>query len=141
MKIRPWATFHADFPDDYLEDEERIIQFGGKNVAEAIAELLTALGYRASEPISAEERGWEIDLDTDDRSLWFRVTDLGDRHALLAQDPTFLAGLFGQHPAYLKYLRELHAALTSDPRFKNIVWWPFNKFEEEGKGAAEPIGK
>jgi len=143
VKIRPWASCDADFPDDQIEVDDDIVQFGGRNVAEAIAEIVTGLGCRPSEPISAEEQGWELDIKTDDQPLWIRVCDQGDRHfSLLMEDATVLIRLFSRtHPTFVRMLRELHLALAADARFQNIVWWPYKKFEVKGKGAPEPVSK
>ena len=62
MKIRPWAEFDSTLPDDQIdsEDEMDILQFAGKGVSEALAEILKGLGCEVLELIYLHERGWEV---------------------------------------------------------------------------------
>ena len=62
MKIRPWAEFESTLPDDQIdsEDEMDILQFAGKGVSEALAEILKGLGCEVLQLIYLHERGWEV---------------------------------------------------------------------------------
>jgi hypothetical protein len=63
ISVKPLAQFRADFPSDVVEDDGRIVQFGGGNVAEAITQILSRLGCRVAAPIYAGEHGWELDIN------------------------------------------------------------------------------
>ncbi len=88
MMIRNLATFRADFPDDQIDDDNDIVQYGGKGVTEAIREMLVGLGYGVSEPIHAHEHGWELHIEAQERNLWCQVTDLREYMILIFDNPT-----------------------------------------------------
>jgi len=125
MIVRPWAIFKADFPDDMIEDEHDIVQFGGLGVAEAIGEILTQMGCLVSDPIYGELHGWGLAIQVRSRDLWCQITDGGDQEVrLYIEALSWLDKILRRcNPAYIETLEKLHAALTSDPRFDQIQWF------------------
>lgn len=139
MRIRNWATFTADLPDDQIEDGPEIIQYGGKSVMEAIAVMLTRLGCVVGQPTHAHEHGWELNVDFGKRRLWCQVT-LIEGYLFVLEDPSFFSKLLGrQDPRYLNLLTRLAEELGRDPRFHDVLWFYHEDVLSDVPGAKEPV--
>jgi hypothetical protein len=142
MKIRPWARCVSDLPSDHVEDEFQIVQLGGKGVASTIGEILRDLGYKVSEPVSANDNGWEIYVlaAKPRRRLWCQVTFMDDHYLLFFGQNSWIAEFFGKcHPAYVDALSRLAAALADDARFREIRWFTSDELYTEATGASCPV--
>lgn len=139
MKIRPWATFTSNLPDDHVEDGPRIIQFGGRSVVNAIADILRGLGCTVGEPIYAEENGWEVHVLAGERRrrLWCQVTFRNDYLVFFGQNSWIADFLGSHHPAYLDALNRLAGALADDARFQHVRW--YDDIHTRGPGAPCPV--
>jgi hypothetical protein len=123
VKVKPWAGFIADFPDDQVEDGGDIKLFGGRNVAVAIGEILTGLGCRVSAPEYAELHGWDFDAYYQDRRFWCQVTSFHPAFHLLLDDPAVTRGTRKKNAAaYAELAEKAAAALEADPRFHRVEW-------------------
>lgn len=142
MKVRTWATFTSDLPDDHIENEagDEILQFGGKSVAAAIGEILTGLGCVVSPPIYANEHGWELDVKFEKRRLWCQVT-LIEGWVMVFEDTSFMRGLLGHHRLYLDVLTRLAQELECDPRFHDVLWFRSDEVLTGRVGAKEPVSE
>ncbi len=139
MIVRSCATFTADLPDDHIEEGPRIIQFGGKSVAQAITEILTRLGCVVDPPRYADEHGWELDIKLGKRRLWCQVTFM-DFYLVFFEDISWLNQLLGRHhPLYLDALTRLAQALGRDPRFHDVLWFCPDEVLTDVAGLKEPI--
>jgi hypothetical protein len=139
MKLRPWAAFTADLPDDHIEDGTEIIQFGGKSVVRAIGDMLALDGHEVSEPIYLDENGWGLHITAEKRRLWCQVT-LIDGYVMVLEQNSWIAEVLGRlHPAYLRVLRELGIALAGDPRFHDVRWYTSDELHTEAQGAVSPV--
>ncbi len=142
MKVRPWAEFTADLPDDHIEDGDRIIQFGGKSVAKAIRDILIGFGCEVSEPIYGHENGWELDIVAGEkrRRLWCQVT-LIDKYAIVFEQNSWVAEAFERyHPTYIDLLLRLGETLTDDARFHDVRWYTNDELHTHALGASHPRG-
>ena len=139
MIIRQWAEFTSDLPDDFIEDEHDIIQYGGKSVAAAIGEHLRALGCEVSEPIYADEHGWELDIVAGKRKLWCQVTQIEKWLITFEQAPVLFDFFKKIRPEYLDMLSRLADALAADPRFHDVRWFAPDEVHTEAPGAERPI--
>ena len=138
MKVRTLATFTSDLPDDFIEKDGEVVQYGGKSVAEAIGEMLRRLGCQVGPPEYAQEHGWHLYVDAQKRSVWCQVQDIGDEYVFDIRDKTWR--LFGKnHPAYVEVLRRLGEELARDPRFHNVLWYTPADYEKDAPGAALPV--
>lgn len=140
MKIRPWAKFASDLPDDHIEDGSRIIQFGGKSVASAIGNVLRDLSFTADEPAYADENGWEVYVlaGKQRRRLWCQVTFVADHYLLFFGQNSWIADLFGtNHPVYIDALSRLAASLADDPRFQEVRW--YGDIHTSGPSSPTPV--
>lgn len=142
MKVRSWATFTSDLPDDHIENEagDEILQFGGKSVAAAIGEILTRLGGAVSSPTYAHEHGWELNAKFGKRRLWCQVT-LIERWVMVFEDRTFMGSLLGYHRLYLEVLTQLARELGRDPRFHDVAWFRSDEVLTGAVGAEEPVSE
>ena len=139
MKVLPWAEFRSDLPDDQIEDDEDIIQFGGKSVITAIGEMLTRCGCEVSEPIYADEHGWELDVKAGRRNLWCQVT-LIENYLLHFDQNSWFANTFGRYrPEYIDVLTRLAAELQSDPRFHDVQWYSGAELHSGEPGSTTPV--
>jgi hypothetical protein len=137
ITIKPWAQFRADFPSDIVEEGGQIVQFGGRNVAEAMAEILRSLGCKVSEPINAEEHGWELDIRCEQIPLWAQISDLNPTYYFLLEDNRRLFGK-SNPPIYLHLLQKMNDRLETDHRFHDIFWYDAEDFNME-RGSDRPV--
>jgi hypothetical protein len=140
ISVKPLAQFRADFPSDVVEDDGGIVQFGGKNVAEAIAQILSRLGCRVSDPMDAGEHGWELDIKCEKIPLWAQVTDLNPIYYFILEDNSRLFGK-SNHPSYLRLIKILHKELELDLRFHNISWYDKEDYNMKMPFDAPVIGE
>jgi hypothetical protein len=137
VRVKPWAGFIADFPDDQVEDRGEISLFGGRNVAAAIGEILTGLGCRVSAPEYAELHGWDFDAYYQDCRFYCQVTSFHPAFHLLFEDPASARGPRRKSAqAYAELAVKLAVALEGDPRFHHIEWRAF----EDGPPEPDEIG-
>ena len=139
MKVKPWAEFTSDLSEDHIEEDDEIVQFGGKSVAAAIGEILTRLGCVVSAPIYAHEHGWELDIALGKRRLWAQVT-LIEGWIFVFEDRSFLPKLLRlPHPIYLDVLTRLADELGQDSRFHNVRWYSNDQVLSGLPGAETPV--
>lgn len=123
MRIRGIAEIIADFPDDQVEEGDEVVLFGGRNVAEAIGEILTGLEYSVSPPVHRYEHGWDFKVTSEGKRVWMQVSYLGEQDYVLATDFIPKLGLFvSKKPIYAEMLDRLNKALAGDHRFKSVAW-------------------
>lgn len=122
MILRPEIEFSSIFPDDSIQDESDYAQWPGRNIAEALKAGLEARGYRVSEPIHAEEHGWELDVSRGRKRLWLQVSVLdADVNYLIARNMTFF--LWPDIELFRTFLSDLQTILSADDRFSRIRWY------------------
>ena len=139
MRIRPWATLTTDLPDDHIEDDHDIIQYGGKSVVKAIGEILVRLGCEVEEPVYADEHGWEIYITVKKRRLWCQVT-LIDKFLILLKQNSWVANAFHpRHPVYIEILSRLALELDADPRFHEVSWFTGAEVDTAFPGTEHPV--
>ncbi|THD59505.1 hypothetical protein [Phenylobacterium sp.] len=137
MTIKPWAGFIADFPDDQVGTAKAIHVFGGRNVAVATGEILTALGCKVSAPSYAGEKGWAFDVQDKDRHRFScQVTSFHPAFWLLFDAPAARGPRAKGAAAGIEIWRRLATALEDDPRFHDVVW----RSREEGPPEPETFG-
>jgi hypothetical protein len=139
MKLRQFADFTADFPDDAVWDGDEPVVLGGRSVAETVASYLTGLGCDVSQPEHTPPYGWRFEAQGRMARVWVQVTDLGDNFVLATQDRRpFLRRIFGPaNPEHTKLLTELHRKLAEDHRFSGIQWW--DRYDALGIAAETPV--
>jgi hypothetical protein len=141
MKIRMWVEFKSDLPDDQVEEDGEILQFGGKNVAEVVGRILASLGCQVTEPQDEREQGWTFPVSLDRSQFWCQTTDLGDFFYLMVK-PQPLDRFFNRRRStdtHVKILKHLDAELRRDGRFRDLIWRTQQEMEmPEGSGGGAP---
>lgn len=122
VTIRPTAEFHTKLDYDLVVEDGEVVQFGGRTVIEAIGGMLSDLGYKISDPIYADEHGWEMDVHSPVGRFWLQVTRLDASECILCTD-YLVWGLWVRRRNLAAFLTELDAALRQDGRFDQIVWF------------------
>lgn len=138
VKIRSTAHIVADFPDDMVEEEDEIVQFGGRTIAEALAEILRGLGYSVSTPEHQQENGWDFDVSSEGKRVWMQVADLGGEYVLSTEFMPKISLSASKTQVYGPMLDRLNAALKCDPRFQSVKW--YYRFDSpDDLGADSPL--
>jgi len=137
MKIRPVAIVKADFPDDSIEDEFDIIQFPGRGIATALAEILRRAGYVVTEPEHQHEHGWDFYADLGKRKFWFQAQVADDCYVHSAIQNWFSFRKINKQ-AYAAALATLNSGMKADPRFQEVLW--YSKLTPPGEvGWRDPV--
>jgi len=140
VKIYPSAEFDADFPDDMVEEDGEIALFPGRNVAEAIVDLLRRAGLTPGEPTHQGEHGWAFDTKFKERALWIQVTTFEDQHFYMDTEDTTFMSRFLRAPkaAYVEFLVVLNREINADSRFRNLTWFAAKDLKRNN-GMATPV--
>lgn len=121
MTLRPNIQFDSGFPDDTVDDDQ-IIQWPGRNIAEALKAALERVGYRVSEPIHAHEHGWELDVWRGRKRLWLQISVIdADECYLMTENMTFW--LWPDWKVFRVFLSDLQRILEADSRFGRVGWF------------------
>jgi hypothetical protein len=139
MTLRPVLEFDSTFPDDSIVDEdEEFVEWPGRNIADAVKAGLEEGGYSVSEPISAEHKGWELDVRRGGKRLWLQVSVVGpDENYLIAQNMTFF--LWPDHQLFRTFLSDLREIVAGDPRFQRPRWFAPGGAERGAAPADRPF--
>ncbi len=137
LRIRRCAELLTDFPNDTIEDEFDIVVYGGRGVADALAEIFRDLGYDADTSNYAGDRGWDFVVRLHSYTVIFQVTDFADGKYILATRPANKSQRTITPQAIL--LIELNAALARDARFKNVSWFRSEDLFGDVPGHASPV--
>jgi len=143
MKVMPWAEFTTDLPDDAVENEDGsdFIQWPGKGVSEALAKMLTKCGYKVSEPICLDFKGWELLIIAGRRTVRCRVTEI-EKYLIGFRDRSWFAGLSNRnHPDFLRLLKCVGTELANDPRFHDVRWFAYDEVQTDAEGAMFPVSE
>lgn len=134
MRLRPEIQFCSGFPDDSVEDDTDFVVWPGRNIAEALKAGLEQKGYRVSEPIDAQEHGWELDIWRGQKRLWAQVSVIdSEENYLITQNMTFF--LWPDRKLFRQFLLDLQEVIQAEPRFREVKW-----FEKAGISANSPPG-
>ncbi|WP_421932637.1 hypothetical protein [Phenylobacterium sp.] len=139
MRILPLAEFTSDFPEDGIEDDDGVLQFGGRAVTEAIVDILKGFGFRVSPP-EYDEHGWGFDFYASERRFWCQVTAL-DTFLFSCDDVsrTLMDKILKRPPnaIYIDVMTRLGEALGRHPRFHHVRWYVDDS--SRSPGAASPV--
>ena len=123
MIVNGWAEFRADFPDDYVEEDGEIVQFGGKAIAEAVADMLGGFGCVVEAVANRHQNGWWCDFAYERLALRFQVVDLGDECLLIFHEPHRATRKISR---YGEALMKLNQCLRQDGRFHDLIWYNYD---------------
>jgi len=124
VKVRSTALFQAQFPeDDHIEEDGEIIQFGGRNVADALAATLNSQGFTTTKPEHEGHYGWTFYAAKHKVEIWLKVQLIDDTENYLSTE--MREGLFSREKrreVYAEALRVLSAGMKADARFTGVLW-------------------
>lgn len=135
LKIRSTAQIVADFPDDMVEEDGEIVQFGGRTIAEALGDILRGLGYGVSSPEHQQENGWDFDVTSEGKRVWMQIADLGGEYGLSTEFMPKLDLFASKTQVYGTMLDRLNTALRGDPRFQSVKW--YDRFDSAADAGAD----
>ena len=123
MKVRRWVQCGTSLPDDGIEDELDIIQPSGKNVAEAMFDILLSLGCKGDLQVYrlGDDR-WEFVCRYGPIKIHCIVAIIFDCVVIFRDDSLFRSWFKTVHPQYLELLKKIADALPKDERFSNVRW-------------------
>lgn len=133
----PWALFRADFPSDMIDEGHGEPIHGGKNVAEALGEILRSMGCTVGEPDYGGVHGWDFVFRRGRVRFWIQVSEgWGDGHVLRWDDwPPVLSS----SRAHLGLMLKLNEEMRRDGRFHDIVWYRNGDVGEARNGSPLPV--
>jgi hypothetical protein len=135
--VRSLATFQADFPDDCIEDDFDIVVQGGRNVTEAIRDILVANDCTDTKLHYGGDHGWELTFVHQGYPLWMQLTRIDPEYILTCKESPGMSDGSGS-PPHLKALLMLNEQLRRDERFHDLVWYRHRDYLENRPGSNLP---
>ncbi len=135
--VRSLATFQADFPDDSVADDFDVVLCGGKNVAEAIREILLREDCADDKLRYGGAHGWELTFAYRGYPLWMQIVQL-DHYILHCKESPGFGDGSGSAP-HLNALKMLNEKLRQDGRFRDIVWCRHQDYSSGHGGSDMPF--
>ena len=132
---RTHATFHADFPDDSVWNEnEELLRPGGCVVATAIHNLLTDHSIRCTEVTQRDYYGWEFSFYVDEQPFLCVIQEYEAGQWLLiceSRVPFWRRVLKSNAPnGETTGPATVHERIVHDSRFSQIRWYHREQFEK-----------
>jgi hypothetical protein len=145
MIVRTLLTCQTELPDDAIETEDGMdfVFWGGRNVVEAVADLLRGLGWTPEDPIDLQERGWDMDATGGDRRVSLRIQVVPEEVIVIFTDrsPDY-TWYFRRKPpgaVFTGMLAGFDKALKADGRFSDILWFTHKGYDAHEPGAPVPV--
>lgn len=140
MKVLSTLECIANFPDDQIDSDNKIIRPGGLNVAEALGAMLLQKGFEVCAPRLDGEHGWEIIVKEKGREFWILVSDGLDVKIIQFGDTSSLWKkiIEGDKP-YIEFILLVALMLEKDSRFGNFNWYPRAGYDAKHTGQKSPI--
>lgn len=142
MNFKSYTEFTADFPDDQVEDDDGIVIFGGRNVAEAVAEIIRSGGYDVAPPDYMDEHGWDLNVYVNGKRIWLELQAIGPEEIILQTEAMvgFFRRLFGVDLTYYaEFLTKLNEGLRQHPRFSSVGWFELRNERPVGDPQDDPL--
>jgi hypothetical protein len=122
MTPRPVAFFSSDLPNDFVVEGRRIVQMGGRNVAEEIRAMIAKLGCETSPLIDGAYKGWGFTIEFEGEGFWCHVKSFYPVYYLVFVRSSHRETALGKDPTYAKLWKSLNAGFKADPRFHDVQW-------------------
>lgn len=137
MIVRPWAQFATDIPDDSIEKNGDFVQWPGKAVTAAIAEMMRRRGYEVDEPGNLEHAGWDLCVTSGTRNFYLRVNMVDTFTLVFDQNYIFFKPRISSE--YVQALKDLNEELRKDGRFHGLGWFTDFVSDPAVAGAINPV--
>jgi hypothetical protein len=142
MNFKGYAELVTTLPDDIVEEEGTIVTFPGRNVAEAMAEILHAAGYDVGPPECMHEHGWDLNVHVGGRRIWLELQGVDPGEFILqteAKVGAFKRLLGVDLRYYAEFLTKLNDGLRADARFSKVEWYELRSHMPVGRAADDPL--
>ncbi|MGQ0590695.1 MAG: hypothetical protein ACT4N8_14415 [Sphingosinicella sp.] len=111
--MRRVVEFEADFPDDQVEVDGEIVQFGGHNPAQILREALIGQGWTAGPVEQHSENVWYFDMSGVLGKATIYLSDMRPKYVVTLERRAWLQDLLGRSEhAFRDSLDSLERALT-----------------------------
>jgi hypothetical protein len=142
MNFKGYAELVTVLPDDLVEEDDSIVTYPGRNVAEAMAEILRAAGYDVSPPEYMHEHGWDLNVRVGGRRIWLELQGVDPGEFVLQTEA--IVGFFRRLGGvdlryYAEFLAKLNDGLKGDPRFSKVEWYELRNHMPVGEAADGPL--
>ena len=146
MIVRTLVTFQTNLPDDAIETEDGMdfVQWPGRNVVEAIADILRGLGWTPGDPFDLRERGWDLDATFGDKGIRLRIEAPEEMIVGITDRSPEWTWYFRRKPPgpeFIAMLAGLDMALKADGRFRDVRWFTPKGYLSDVPGALSPMEK
>jgi uncharacterized RDD family membrane protein YckC len=137
--LRTKAEFSSSLPDDSVEDERGFVVLPGKNVAEALSELLAGIGCEVEPVGGAGDHGWDLHFRRGEGRFYCELSII-DGGVAQFENMGVRASSARSQAAFAELLTELSSALHADGRFHQIGWFTRAEVTSQQAGAGSPSG-
>jgi hypothetical protein len=138
MSKAKWAQLSSNLPDDQVEEDGVITQFGGLGACGALAVTLGAMGFAAGEPYQAGLNGWVLYPERRGLRVWMQITDFGDGTYLLGVSERRMFRSADRRRWFVQeFLVPFNEKLRKNETFTDVSWIDPNDVLEGG-GAYSP---
>ena len=142
MNFKGYAEVATTLPDDIVEENDEIITYPGRNVIEAVSEILRASGYDLRPAGYRHERGWDVNVYVRGKRIWLGLQGIDPKEFILLTEAKvgFFTRLFGVDLIYYaEFLTDLNDGLQRDPRFSKVEWYELRNQIPVGEAADAPL--
>jgi hypothetical protein len=134
---KPWALFRADFPSDMIDKGHAEPIHGGRNVAEALGEIVRGMGCTVAEPEYGGVHGWSFVFRRGRVRFWIQVSEgEGDGRVLRWDD---WPPLLSSSQSHLDLMLKLNEEMRQDGRFHDIAWYRNSDVGDARNGSPLPV--
>jgi hypothetical protein len=126
MKLKTWVVGRTDLPDDVVETDDEIIHQPGRNIAEAMQEILGRIGCtKVGEPWEEGEQGWQFLFESEAKPFWCQASRAEGDDCMVVVGKNYMSeGLFRRGPSrHEQLLQRLGVAMAEDGRFHDLRWY------------------
>ena len=142
MNLHGYAELVTVLPDDIVEQDGEIVTYPGRNVGEAIGEILRAADYDVGPPEYMDEHGWDLNVYVGGKRIWLELQGIDPGEFVLQTEAMVgvFKRLFGADLTYYaEFLTKLSDGLEQDPRFSKVEWYKLLNHTPVGEGARDPL--
>lgn len=142
MNFKGYAELVTNLPDDVAEEDDEITVYPGRNVAEALADIIRAAGYDVGAPEDRGIRGWDLNIRVGGKRIWLEVQGIDPQEFILQTEAKvgLLKRLFGVDLGYYaEFLTKLNDGLQGDSRFGKAKWYALRNNMPSGRAAKDPL--
>jgi len=128
-KIKSYAVFESDFPDDSQEKDGEIVIPAGRNILEALCKKLTDAGADVKPPLQRSFYGWFSEFTLGKVTIWFLLQQPGPWLLIVEARSGWLTSGRAKADATAKGIGMINNALMNETRIGELDWMTKEEFE------------